>query len=60
MVDYGMQLKDEGKTVDEIVEALEELNQEYQLTLQLTILKIYTKVDDLQRCKQVFGNFCKA
>ena len=25
MVDYGMQLKDEGKTVDEIVEALEEL-----------------------------------
>lgn len=43
MVDYGMQLRDEGKTVDE----------EYQLTLQLTILKIYTKVDDLQRCRQV-------
>ena len=35
MVDYGMQLRDEGKTVDEIVEALEELKSRISINLAI-------------------------
>ena len=39
MVDYGMQLRDEGKTVDEIVEALEELKSRISINLAIDNLE---------------------
>ena len=57
MVDYGMQLRDEGKTVDEIVEALEELKSRISINLAIDNLENLYKGGRLTKMQAGFGNF---
>ena len=59
MVDYGMQLRDEGKTVDEIVEALEELKSRISINLAIDNLENLYKGGRLTKMQAGFGNFAK-
>lgn len=59
MVDYGMQLRDDGKTVDEIVEALEELKSRISINLAIDNLENLYKGGRLTKMQAGFGNFAK-